>query len=549
MIKNILFIKKYLIEIILVTLSLIFSFWLMFHTFSYSDGAMYIATKAWSDFASHIPLIRSFSLGDNIPPEFPLFSGEPIRYHFLFYALVGFLEKLGLRIDYALNIPSALSFTLLLIMIYFFAKTLFKRKAIGMLSVIFFLFNGSFSFVYFFQKNHFDLSNILLEITQNEIFPAFAPYDGTLISGGFWNLNVFTNQRHFALPLALVLFMVWVFLRYEEKMQVLPKKLSFIFGVILGVLSSLHGAVFLMSVAIQASLFVFFPKQRKSIFIIGIVTFLVSLPRTLFLFGVESQSIFKFSPGYLIINDLSFYKWLRYWILNLGLGTVLIPLGVILSKRRERKIFLAFSSLFVIGNLFQFSPDIATNHKFFNLWIIVANMFTVFLLTKLWEKGFFQKAIVVIFIFFLTFSGVIDFFPIKNDRLYPILDYPKNPDVLWIVNRTKPDSIFLNSTYLYHPASLAGRKIFLGWPYFSWSLGYDTYKRDAEIKNLFMPKELEKVCSDLFSNNLSYVTIHGSQNDFPVNNEFFRKHFKVEYKNPQTDFAVYNIKESCKAKI
>ncbi|TSC86331.1 MAG: hypothetical protein G01um10147_943 [Microgenomates group bacterium Gr01-1014_7] len=79
---------------------------------------MLIATKAWSDFASHIPLIRSFSLGDNFLPEYPLFPGEPIRYHFLFYAVVGYLEKLGLRIDYAFNILSALSFAFLIISIY-----------------------------------------------------------------------------------------------------------------------------------------------------------------------------------------------------------------------------------------------------------------------------------------------------------------------------------------------------------------------------------------------------------------------------------------------
>jgi hypothetical protein len=67
----------------------------MFSTFSYKDGNMLIASKAWSDFASHIPLIRSFSFGNNFPPQYPLFSGPPIKYHFLFYAFVGLLEKLG----------------------------------------------------------------------------------------------------------------------------------------------------------------------------------------------------------------------------------------------------------------------------------------------------------------------------------------------------------------------------------------------------------------------------------------------------------------------
>ncbi|MBU2632747.1 hypothetical protein KKG52_03455 [Patescibacteria group bacterium] len=132
--------KKNQLEFLLVTLFFIFSWWLMFLTFSYNNGEMQIATRVWSDFASHIPLIRSFSFGYNFPTEFPLFPGEPIRYHFLFYFFVGIIEKLGLRIDYALNIPSIFGFTFLLFMIYFFAKGVFKSKFIGILSVVFFSF-------------------------------------------------------------------------------------------------------------------------------------------------------------------------------------------------------------------------------------------------------------------------------------------------------------------------------------------------------------------------------------------------------------------------
>src|SRR5260221_11856664 len=91
--------KKYSLKIILLLFAAVFSTWLMFSTFEYDKGRMLIAAKAWSDFANHIPLIRTFSYGYNIPPQDPLFAGEPIRYHFLFYMFVGFLEKIGVRID------------------------------------------------------------------------------------------------------------------------------------------------------------------------------------------------------------------------------------------------------------------------------------------------------------------------------------------------------------------------------------------------------------------------------------------------------------------
>src|SRR5258708_453113 len=73
----------------------LFSCYLMIHTFSYDTNKHQIimGSRVWSDFGAHIPLIRSFSLGNNWPPEYPLFPGEKIRYHFLFYAIAGILER------------------------------------------------------------------------------------------------------------------------------------------------------------------------------------------------------------------------------------------------------------------------------------------------------------------------------------------------------------------------------------------------------------------------------------------------------------------------
>src|SRR3989304_5922874 len=90
-------------EVLLFLVLLSFSVVIMFKTFNAQGGDLKIASKAWSDFAATIPLVRSFSLGDNFPPQYPIFPGPPIRYHFVFYFLVGMLEKLGIRIDWALN--------------------------------------------------------------------------------------------------------------------------------------------------------------------------------------------------------------------------------------------------------------------------------------------------------------------------------------------------------------------------------------------------------------------------------------------------------------
>ncbi len=540
----IIFVKKHLIEIFFFLSILVFSTWLMFSTFSYKDGFMLIAQKPWGDFASHIPLIRSFSYGANFPPEYPIFPNEPIRYHFLFYFLVGMLEKLGLRIDLALNIPSILSFFFLLTMIYLLSKLIFKNRNIAIVSVLLFLFNSSLSFVYFFQKNPISFPKSLFDIVKNNTFPAFSPYDSSLISGGFWNLNVFTNQRHFALPLAITLFIIYFLVKNELIKKSLSVKLSIIFGIIIGTFSFLHGAVFIMSIVILLVLFILFPHQRKSIFIIGLVTLLTSLPRTIFLLHVESSQIFKFHPGYLLSNDLSFFKWIRYWVLNLGLTIILAPLGFIYSSKLAKKIFTAFSILFIIGNLFQFSPDIATNHKFFNLWLIVVNIYVAYALYRIWKKRI--KVLVIVLLFFLIISGIIDLFPIINDPIYPVADYPKNMDVKWIMDNTPKNAVFLNSSYLYNPVNLAGRKIFLGWPYYPWSLGYNTLDRETLLKELYNSSDSNFVCRKIRENKIRYITFDNSPDPaIKVNREFFLKNFMTIYKNNENGFIIIDPTKKC----
>jgi hypothetical protein len=214
---------KFLPELIFFTPLLIFSFWLMFHTLSYHDGTFFIASKAWSDFASHLPLIRSFSLGSNFPPQYPLFPGEAIHYHFMFYAFVGLLERIGIRFDYALNIPSALGFFALLTAIYAFSWYLFRSRAVSILSTLFFLFNGSLSFLYFFYTHPFS-TNTISDIVNLNTFPSFGPYDGRIISA-FWNLNIFTNQRHFAAALAFSYIVILFFIYVNRK----TKPLDYIF--------------------------------------------------------------------------------------------------------------------------------------------------------------------------------------------------------------------------------------------------------------------------------------------------------------------------------
>lgn len=538
--------KKHTITGIVLLISILFSIWLMSHTFSYKDGQMLIAAKAWSDFAGHIPLIRSFSYGFNFfPIEYPLFPGEPIKYHFLFYLFVGILEKIGIRIDYALNILSVCSFSLLMISIYLLATYILKSKTIGILSVVFFLFNSSLSFIEFF-KTHPLSSKMLTEIVSNNAFPSFGPYDGKVVSA-FWNLNIYTNQRHLALPIAFLLLLIWYILKQSHKDRKPNYVVIFLWSALVGVLPYLHFGIFIMLYITIGTLFLFLPKARLSMFLILFFGGILALPRILMLQNSLSPSSLELYIGYLA-SDKTFIGIFYYWFMNLGLSIVLIPLGFIFSPKDGKKIFLAVLPLFLIGNLIAFGPDISANHKFFTVFIIIGNMFSAFALLKLWHTQILGKIIVLPLFCLMILSGIIDFFPIKNDSYMMLADYPKNPDVKWIAENTPNNSVFLNTTYLYHPASLAGRKIFLGWPYFPWSLGYDTNTRGKIMKELLGATDKRIVCDLLKQYSIDYIDIKKTfppDPNIPEISDLFSQEFTLVYTNTENNFSIYSVPKSC----
>lgn len=543
MINNL--IKKHLATAIFLLFITSFSFWLMSHTFSYKNGQMLIGAKAWSDFAGHIPLIRSFSYGSNFfPVEYPLFPGEVIKYHFLFYFFVGILEKIGIRIDYALNILSSVSFSLLMFSIYILATYIFKSKTVGIFSVIFFLLNSSLSFLEFF-KNHPLSSKTFTEIISNNVFSSFGPYDGKIVSA-FWNLNIYTNQRHLALPIAFLLLLILYILKHFYKDKKINYLIIFLWAALVGVLPYLHFGVFIMLYAVIVTLFFLLPKARLSIFIILFFGAILALPRIILLQNTSSPSNLELYIGYLA-SDKTFLGVLYYWFMNLGLSIVLIPLGFLLAPKNGKKLLVAVMPLFIIGNLLAFGPDISTNHKFFTVFIIISNMFSAYALYKLWRIQILGKIIVVPLFCLMILSGIIDFFPIKNDSYMTLPDYPKNPDVKWIVENTPRNSVFLNTTYLYHPASLAGRKIFLGWPYFAWSLGYDTYSRDTLRKTLLNPGSKDLFCQKTIQYNIEYIVIERITGDidFVVNKDFFERNLQKVYENKINELTIYSAKLSC----
>ena len=99
-----------------------------------------------------------------------------------------------------------------------------------------------------------------------------------------------------------------------------------------------------------------------------------------------------------------------------------------------------------------------------------------------------------------------------------------------------------------HPASIAGRKVFLGYAYFTDGAGYDTRGRRKIVDAIYSGNDGEEMCGLLHSNNISYVAVEEfkpNKGRPVVNSEYFKENFSPEYLSSNGRYAVYSTAGLC----
>src|SRR5437773_5924407 len=177
--------------------------WMMFASFNSSDGILRIANQEYSDFGPNTAIMQSFAVGHNFPTEYPHFSGDRIRYHFLFYFQAGNLEVLGLDPAWSLNLLSITTLVAMLVLVMVLGQVLFDSRAVGRLGSLLFFFFGSLSYIPFLQKQISVRAALQAIMHQREYLPTVFPYRGEL--WGTWSQVTYLNQRHFASAIRILL--------------------------------------------------------------------------------------------------------------------------------------------------------------------------------------------------------------------------------------------------------------------------------------------------------------------------------------------------------
>jgi DNA-binding beta-propeller fold protein YncE len=422
--------------------------WMMFASFSSSDGNLRIANAQYSDFGPNTAIMQSFAVGHNFPTEYPHFSGDRIRYHFLFYFQAGNLEFLGLNPPWSLNLLTIATLVAMLILAMTLGEIIFNSRAVGRLGSFLFFFFGSLSYAPFLHKQVSIRAAIEAIKRRGDFLPSIFPYRGE--TWGTWSQVTYLNQRHFASAIGIfLLVLVFLFIQYRARAARRSKSLSppdtvqpepdplvetpavamsddttrpetvsesqtepasvsiatevkpqslgteesfratvpgFIFsGVLLGLIPMWNSAVFIAAAPVLGLLLILFPL-RLQMLALAITAGLIALPQMLYLGTGSGRAPMPrfFHWGYMVDQPTAM-NVAKYLGFIFGFKWLLIALALIFASWFQRRLFLAALSLLGVAFCFQFTIEVLANQKFLHIWVIIANLFVAFALWRLWR--------------------------------------------------------------------------------------------------------------------------------------------------------------------
>jgi len=583
-------------EIIFFAGLLIFWGWFLFETLYIDGGKVFTGGSVYGDFGVHLGFIRSFSWGSNFPAEHPHFGGVPMHKHFLFQFLAGNLNYLGFPIDWSYNLPSLLSFVAFIMLLYSLAVLITGERAVGALAAIMVLCRSSFAFLTFIKD--VDISdNFFQSIFSYSNLIGNTRYD----NWGIWTPNVHLNQRHFSFCLGILVMVVIALLPLARQMVLavrkrregpakpymstlmsefmlrkdawLPERYGYavFLGMLLGLSGFFNSAVVLGAVLIMLGMAVF-SKQRLTHFIIIALTGVLMSAAARFITGSGSSPVaILFKPGFLA-PEPEFMSIVKYYIELLGILPFVIMAGLFVAIPGTRRLLVAFLLPLTFVNFIQLSIKPHDGHKMAQVSFYLINIFAALFIVRLFKGQlgiltyfknkslmvtrvkawkFFPKLrylaaglriiVVLVLVFFLTVSGWIDLIVLYNRQQGT---YGYDPVMThWIARHTDPHGLFLSMPYVAHPVLLAGRRLFLGRPYYVKFLGYDTDQRQEIAEQIFSGGDVKTIKALLSENKIKYIVIDRGlrrSKDYTLNEEFFKQNFSLIYQRSGIDIYEVN---------
>jgi DNA-binding beta-propeller fold protein YncE len=148
--------------------------------------------------------------------------------------------------------------------------------------------------------------------------------------------------------------------------------------------------------------------------------------------------------------------------------------------------------------------------------------------------------VVISLVAVIVAGGVIDLVPVKNERIYEV-GLTGDPLYEWVRTETRPNDVFLSDIFVVHGILLAGRRLYLGWPYYAWSAGYAAREREQVYRDLFALRSPRELVRRLQAAGIDYVAFDDGLRDRGfaprLNEEIYRDHMEAVFTDPDNSYA------------
>ncbi|MBE5951798.1 MAG: hypothetical protein E7260_09445 [Lachnospiraceae bacterium] len=561
--------KGSLIPFYFALLAFAFVTYLMFLTLKWKDGSLFVGHSVFSDFAPHLGMIRSFSASNNFPTQYAHFAGEDVKYHFMFQFMVGNLEYLGMRIDFAFNLPSIFGMAAVYLLLFVLVVRITKSRLCGYLTALFFTFRSSFSVFRFMAEQAGD--NVWKALKENTEFLGYTDKE----NWGLWNLNVYCNQRHLAFALAFLLLAVIIFYPYVEKMAkklnevakgedalvyrveqvrtlffsknafgVYNLRTAIAMGVFLGALAFWNGSVVIATLAM-----LFFMAAVSDYRLDYLITALIALgmsllQSSLFITGAAVSPEFFF--GFLAENK-TFWGVVIYTVELTGIVLFAALAGACLMKGVKRYMLFVFFVPYILAftlNLIKTdipSYYIAVNHKWIMMSLMLVSMFAAWLIVELIRSGdWMKRGIAVLLVVMLTATGAYELTTVVKRNEGYLVFAKDDPVTNWVMENATCDDMFLTPPYALNNVVMGGAMLYYGHSYYAASAGYDTYERHVEVARMYEASSSEELRQLVEENKIRYIIVDfdcRTSSDYDVREDVIESTFEVVFEQDSGDWA------------
>lgn len=543
-------------EIIFFSILLAFVTWIMFYVFHMNNGYLYSGFTVYGDYAPHTAMMRSFSYGNNFPTQYPHFGGEDIKYHFMFQFLVGNLEYLGLRIDIAYNLVSILSLVGFWVMLYSLAKRITGTFASGVLAVIFMLFRSGTAF-FRFAWEHIQAGDLLQTLSENTSFIGYTTNE----NWGLWNFNVYLNQRHLPFGMLLAALALWLFwdwleagAAHEEKGLLWMKKRIFsieawksrnlesalLMGLLLGLCAFWNGAAVIGGLLLLMG-FALFSDGKLDYLLMAVTAIFFSFLQTkIFIRGEAVSTSLYF--GFLA-EEKTAGGVLAYLIGISGFFFVGVIVLLLFLKRRERAAAVSFLFPAVFAFFVSLTPDVTVNHKYIMISYAFLAIFWGLAAEKLFRGGVWRKILAAALAVCLTATGIYDFVVIlkDNDKDHRVAVNMESDLTQWLKENLDHDDLLLTPEYSMNEVTMSGVMMYMGWPYYAWSAGYDTYYRAEKAVGIYTASDDEMLKKLVKEEKITYILYEEGMEfeQHECREDVIAKNFPEIYKSKDGRIRIY----------